>query len=79
MLIVNTASKCAFTSQYKELQALYLQYKDSGLEILGFPCNQFGNGEKGSNEDIHSFCEINFGVTFPLFDKSQWCQCRSTL
>ncbi|MCU6791059.1 MULTISPECIES: glutathione peroxidase [Paenibacillus] len=69
MLIVNTASKCGFTPQYKELQALYLQYKDSGLEILGFPCNQFGRGEQGSNEDIQSFCEINFGVTFPLFDK----------
>lgn len=69
MLIVNTATKCAFTSQFKELQQIYTQYKDSGLEILGFPCNQFGSGEKGNNEEIHSFCEINYGVTFELFDK----------
>ncbi|MNH98654.1 Hydroperoxy fatty acid reductase gpx1 [compost metagenome] len=69
MLIVNTASKCGFTPQYKELQAIYQQYNNRGFEILGFPCNQFGYGEKGSNEEIQSFCEINFGVTFPLFDK----------
>ncbi|TFE23080.1 glutathione peroxidase [Cohnella luojiensis] len=69
LLIVNTASKCMFTSQYKELQGLYSKYKDSGLEILGFPTNQFGKGEKGTNEEIQSFCEINFGVTFPLFEK----------
>jgi glutathione peroxidase len=69
MLIVNTASKCAFTPQFKELQEIYKQYKDSGLEILGFPCNQFGSGEKGNSEEIHSFCEINYGVTFELFDK----------
>ncbi|MFJ5761141.1 glutathione peroxidase [Neobacillus sp. NPDC093182] len=69
MLIVNTASKCIFTDQYKELQNLYLDYKDSGLEILGFPCNQFGSGEKGTNKDIENFCQINYGVTFQLFDK----------
>ncbi|BFT74352.1 glutathione peroxidase [Paenibacillus sp. P36] len=69
MLIVNTASKCAFTPQFKELQEIYKQYKDEGLEILGFPSNQFGSGEKGNNEEIHSFCEINFGVTFELFNK----------
>jgi len=69
MLIVNTASKCAFTPQFKELQEIYKQYKDSGLEILGFPCNQFGSGEKGDLEEIQSFCEINFGVTFQLFNK----------
>ncbi|MDR6551010.1 glutathione peroxidase [Paenibacillus qinlingensis] len=69
MLIVNTASKCAFTPQFKELQEIYKQYKGSGLEILGFPCNQFGSGEKGNNEEIHSFCEINYGVTFELFGK----------
>ncbi|MGG1679917.1 glutathione peroxidase [Neobacillus sp. NRS-1170] len=69
MLIVNTASKCVFTDQYKELQELYLEYKDQGLEILGFPCNQFGSGEKGSNDEIENFCQINYGVTFQLFDK----------
>ncbi|NBD23000.1 glutathione peroxidase [Paenibacillus glycinis] len=71
LLIVNTASNCMFTSQYKELQALYAKYNKEGLEILGFPTNQFGNGEKGSNEDIHSFCEINYGVSFPLFEKTE--------
>ncbi|WP_219837231.1 glutathione peroxidase [Paenibacillus sp. R14(2021)] len=71
LLIVNTASNCMFTPQYKELQALYAKYKDEGLEILGFPTNQFGSGEKGPNEDIHSYCEINFGVSFPLFEKTE--------
>jgi glutathione peroxidase len=69
MLIVNTASKCMFTSQFKELQELYTQYKGSGFEILGFPSNQFGSGEKGSNEEAASFCQINYGVTFPIFEK----------
>ena len=69
MLIVNTASKCGFTPQYKGLQALYDQYHVRGLEVLGFPCNQFGAQEPGENEEIASFCELNFGVNFPLFDK----------
>lgn len=69
MLIVNTASKCGFTPQYKGLESLYKNYKDQGLEILGFPCNQFGHQEPGNADDIGEFCELNFGVTFPLFDK----------
>ena len=68
-LIVNTASKCGFTPQYKGLEALYQKYKDKGLEIIGFPCNQFGGQEPGTNEDISQFCEMNFGVTFPLSQK----------
>ncbi|MEH7351737.1 glutathione peroxidase, partial [Gottfriedia acidiceleris] len=58
-----------YTPQYKDLQALYEEYKEDGLEILGFPCNQFMNQEPGSNEEIQSFCELNFGVTFPVFAK----------
>ncbi|MDX1695628.1 MAG: glutathione peroxidase [Ketobacteraceae bacterium] len=69
MLIVNTASKCGFTPQYKGLEELYKKYKDKGLEILGFPCNQFGQQEPGNEEQITEFCELNFGVTFPLFKK----------
>lgn len=69
VLIVNTASKCGFTPQYKGLEALYQKYKDRGLVILGFPCNQFGNQEPGDSSKISEFCELNFGVTFPLFDK----------
>ncbi|MFT5788178.1 MAG: glutathione peroxidase, partial [Shewanella sp.] len=69
LLIVNTASKCGFTPQYKELEELYRKYQSQGLAILGFPCNQFGAQEKGSSEEISSFCELNFGVTFPLFEK----------
>ncbi|MBM7865666.1 redoxin domain-containing protein [Heliobacterium gestii] len=69
LLIVNTASHCGFTSQYQGLQNLYVTYKEKGLEILGFPCNQFLNQEPGSNDEIASFCSINFGVTFPLFEK----------
>lgn len=69
LLIVNTASKCGFTPQYEGLQELYDQYKDKGLEILGFPCNQFGAQEPGSEKDIASFCSVNYGVTFPMFAK----------
>ena len=69
LLIVNTASKCGFTPQYKGLQALYEKYRDQGLEILGFPCNQFGHQEPGDAGQISEFCELNFGVSFPLFAK----------
>ncbi|MGA8878210.1 MAG: glutathione peroxidase [Candidatus Korobacteraceae bacterium] len=69
LLIVNTASKCGNTPQYAGLQELYDKYKDRGLEILGFPCNQFGHQEPGSDEDIKEFCEMNYGVEFPLFSK----------
>lgn len=69
LLIVNTASKCGFTPQYKGLQGLYEKYKDQGLEILGFPCNQFGHQEPGDSGQISEFCELNFGVSFPLFAK----------
>lgn len=69
VLIVNTASQCGFTPQYKGLQKLYDKYADQGLVILGFPCNQFGQQEPGTDNDIQSFCETRFGVTFPLFQK----------
>ena len=69
LLIVNTASECGFTPQYKGLQELYIKYKDRGLEILGFPCNQFGGQEPGSEQEIAAFCERNYGVTFPMFAK----------
>lgn len=69
LLIVNTASKCGFTPQYKELQELYDEYGDQGFNVLGFPCNQFMGQEPGSNVEIESFCEINYGVNFPLFSK----------
>lgn len=68
VLIVNTASECGFTKQYKELQSLYDLYKDT-LEIIGVPCNQFGKQEPGNSEEIQEFCELNFGVTFPLTEK----------
>ncbi|WP_299002762.1 glutathione peroxidase [uncultured Shewanella sp.] len=69
LLIVNTASQCGFTPQYKALEALYRKYQSKDLIILGFPCNQFGQQEKGNNEEISAFCEVNFGVSFPLFQK----------
>ncbi|KSU84226.1 glutathione peroxidase [Fictibacillus enclensis] len=69
LVIVNTASKCGFTPQYKELQALYDEFKDQGLEILGFPCNQFAGQEPGNEEEIQEFCQLNYGVTFPMFAK----------
>ena len=69
LLIVNTASKCGFTPQYKGLQALYERYQDQGLVVLGFPCNQFGGQEPAPNEQIEQFCEVKFGVSFPLFAK----------
>lgn len=70
VLIVNTASKCGFTPQYKGLQALHEKYKDQGLVVLGFPCNQFAGQEPGDDEAISEFCERNHGVTFPLMKKS---------
>jgi glutathione peroxidase len=69
LLIVNVASKCGYTPQYAGLEALYEKYKDKGLLVLGFPCNQFGGQEPGSNEQIKAFCSSNYEVTFPLFDK----------
>lgn len=69
VLVVNTASKCGFTPQYKGLEALWQTYKDQGLVILGFPCNQFGKQEPGDEGEISQFCELNFGVSFPLFKK----------
>lgn len=69
LLIVNTASNCGFTPQYKELQELYEKYRDQGFTVLGFPCNQFMGQEPGENNDIESFCEMNYGVNFPMFSK----------
>jgi glutathione peroxidase len=69
LLIVNTASNCGFTPQYDGLQSLYDRYKDRGFEVLGFPCDQFGHQEPGSDDEIKSFCQLNYGVTFPLFSK----------
>lgn len=69
MLIVNVASKCGFTKQYKELEAVYRKFKDKGFVILGFPCNQFGSQEPGTNQEIKEFCNSTYNVTFPLFDK----------
>lgn len=69
LLIVNTASQCGFTPQYQGLQQLYEKYHDMGLEVLGFPCNQFGGQEPGTNQEIQQFCQINYQVTFPMFAK----------
>jgi glutathione peroxidase len=69
LLIVNTASQCGFTPQYKGLEAVYQRFKDQGAVVLGFPCNQFGGQEPGGAEQIGAFCEKNFGVSFPLFAK----------
>lgn len=69
MLIVNTASKCAFTPQFAGLEKLYEKYKPQGLEILGFPCNQFGGQDPGTNKEIGAFCQRNYGVNFPMFAK----------
>lgn len=68
-LIVNVASACGFTPQYKGLEELWQRYKDRGLQVLGFPCNQFGGQEPGSEAEIRQFCDLNYGVTFPLFAK----------
>jgi glutathione peroxidase len=69
LLIVNTASQCGFTPQFRGLEALYQTYKSRGLVILGFPCNQFGQQEPGDSQEIASFCELNYGVSFPMFEK----------
>ncbi|MFN8276495.1 MAG: glutathione peroxidase [Chitinophagales bacterium] len=69
IIVVNTASKCGLTPQYGGLEALYQKYKDRGLVILGFPCNQFGEQEPGTSEEISQFCSVNYGVSFPMFSK----------
>lgn len=69
VLIVNVASKCGLTPQYAGLEALYKQYGERGFVVLGFPCNQFAEQEPGTNEEIASFCEVNYGVTFPIFTR----------
>ena len=69
LLVVNVASKCGFTPQYKDLELIYKQYKDQGFEILAFPCNQFGAQEPGDENEIKNFCSLNYDVTFPLFSK----------
>lgn len=69
LLIVNVASKCGFTPQYKDLEELNKKYRDQGVEVLGFPCNQFGKQEPGNNQEIQEFCELNYGVSFQMFEK----------
>lgn len=71
LLIVNTASQCGFTPQYQDLEQLHQQYHDKGLEILAFPCNQFGGQEPGNDQDIAQFCQLNFGVSFDVMAKIQ--------
>lgn len=70
VLVVNTASKCGFTPQFAGLQQLYEKYREKGLVILGFPCDQFAHQDPGSNAEIQAFCSLNYGVTFPMFEKS---------
>jgi glutathione peroxidase len=70
LLVVNTASECGYTPQYEGLERLYRKYKDRGLVVLGFPANDFGGQEPGSNKDIAAFCQINYGVSFPMFAKT---------
>ena len=69
MLIVNVASRCGYTSQYRGLEALHRQHREQGLAVLGFPCDQFGNQEPGTEEEIQQFCSLNYDVTFPMFSK----------
>lgn len=69
LLIVNTASECGFTPQYEGLQALYEEYKDKGVVVMGFPANNFGGQEPGTDDEIKKFCKVNYGVTFPMFSK----------
>jgi glutathione peroxidase len=69
LMIVNTASECGLTPQFEGLEELYQEYKEQGFEILGFPCNQFANQDSGSNEEIREFCQLNYGVTFKMFEK----------
>ena len=70
LLIVNTASKCGFTPQFAGLESLYQQYKDQGLMVIGFPCNQFGGQDPSSNDEIGAFCQKNYGVSFPMMAKT---------
>ncbi|WP_116126478.1 glutathione peroxidase [Lewinella sp. IMCC34183] len=69
VLVVNTASQCGLTPQYEGLESLYQQFHERGLVVLGFPCNQFGNQESGGEEEISEFCQVNYGVSFPMFSK----------
>lgn len=69
VLVVNTASKCGFTPQFEGLEQLYTTYRDRGFTVLGFPCNQFASQDPGTNEEIEQFCQLNYGVTFPMFAK----------
>ena len=71
LLIVNTASRCAFTSQYEDLETLYGRYRDRGLEVLGFPSNDFGQQEPGTEQEIKQFCKLTYGVKFPMFAKTR--------